>query len=202
MSAEMAAAAERAKGTGAELARMLATLAWVVGGAAGLLAALGALPAWLTGGAGARGAGSIQEAEARLGARILLPAFQPARLGWPPAEIRTAGGRRGSVRIRLAPREGAPVELVQATEEGRAIAPALLADRHVLSERRTQVGALAASLATVTLDGTVWQELAFDVDGRAVLLRSRGDLDELYRIAHSLHGRGPHGAPAGGGTRP
>jgi hypothetical protein len=199
MSAEMAAAAERGKGTGAELARMLATLAWVVGGAAGLLAFLGAVPGWLTGGAGARAAGSIQEAEARLGARILLPAFQPARLGWPPAEIRTAGGRRGSVRIRLAPSEGAPVELVQSTEAGRPIAPALLADRNVLAERRTQIGTAPASLATVTLDGTVWQELAFDVDGRAVLLRTRGDLGELYRIAHSLHGRGGH---AGEGSGP
>jgi hypothetical protein len=199
MSGAMAAAAERAKGTGAELARMLVTLAWVVGGAAGLLGFLGAVPGWLTGGAASRTAGSIQEAEARLGQRILLPAFQPARLGWPPAEIRTAGGRHGSVRLRLSPREGAPVELVQATEAGRPIDPALLADRHVLAERRTRIGALPASLATVTLDGTVWQELAFDVDGRAVLLRTRGDLDELYRIAHSLHGRGP---PAGGGRRP
>jgi hypothetical protein len=50
----------------------------------------------------------------------------------------------------------------------------------------------------VSVDGTVWQELAFDVDGRMVLLRSRGDLDELYRIAHSLHGR----SAAGAGRRP
>lgn len=199
MSGAMAAAGERAKEPGAELARMLATLAWVVGGAAGLLAFLGAIPGWLTGGAGARGAGSIQEAEARLGARILLPSFQPARLGWPPTEIRTAGGRHGSVRIRLAPRDGAPVELLQSTEAGRAIAAPLLADRHVLGERRTQIGELPAALATVALDGTVWQELSFEVDGRPVLLRTRGDLDELYRIAHSLHGRG---APAGEGRRP
>jgi len=198
MSGAMAAAAERAKGTGAELARMLATLAWSVGGAAALLATLGAVPGWLTGNAAARAAGSIEEAERRLGARILLPAFQPERLGWPPAEIRTAGGRHGSVRIRLAPRQGEPVELVQATEAGRAIAPPLVADRHVLSERRTTIGTLPAALATVSLEGTVWQELSFDVDGRAVLLRSRGDLDELYRIAHSLHGRGA----AGQGRRP
>lgn len=199
MSGAMAAVADGAKGTGGELARMLATLAWVVGGAALLLGLLGAVPGWMAGGAGARAAGSIQEAEARLGARILLPAYQPARLGWPPAEIRTAGGRRGSVRLRLAPREGAPIELVQATEAGRAIDAALLADRNVLSERRTRIGNLPATLASVTLEGTVWQELSFDVDGRAVLLRTRGDLDELYRIAHSLHGRA---APATDGRRP
>jgi hypothetical protein len=199
MSRAMAAVADVAKGTGGELARMLATLAWVVGGAALLLGLLGAVPGWLAGGAGARAAGSIQEAEARLGARVLLPAYQPARLGWPPAEIRTAGGRRGSVRLRLAPREGAPVELVQSTDPGRAIDPALLADRNVLSERRTRIGNLPATLASVTLEGTVWQELSFDVDGRAVLLRTRGELDELYRIAHSLHGRA---TPAAEGRRP
>jgi hypothetical protein len=195
MSGAMAAAAERAKGTGAELARMLATLAWVVGGAAAVLAVLGAVPAWLSGGAGAREAASIQEAEARLGARILLPAFQPARLGWPPADIRTAGGRRGSVRIRLSPREGAPLELLQSVDAGRPIAPALLADRNVLSERPTRIGDVDATIASVAVDGAVWQELGFEVDGRPVLLRSRGDVDELYRIAHSLHGRG---APPGG----
>jgi hypothetical protein len=199
MSGAMAAAADGAKGTGGELARMLATLAWVVGGAALLLGFLGAVPGWMAGGGGARAVASIPEAEARLGARILLPAYQPARLGWPPAEIRTAGGRRGSVRLRLAPRDGPPVELVQATEPGRAIDPPLLADRHVLSERRTRIGNHPATLAQVTLDGTVWQELSFDVDGRAVLLRTRGDLDELYRIAHSLHGRA---VPAADGRRP
>jgi len=197
MTRAVAAGAERAKGTGAELARMLGTLLWVVGGAAAVLAVLGAVPGWLTGEAGARGASSIAEAEARLGARILLPAFQPARLGWPPTEIRTAGGRRGSVLVGFTPREGAPVEIVQACEPGRAIDAPLLEGRNVLSERRTLVGARPARLATVSIDGAVWQELAVDVGGRAVLLRTRGDVDELYKIAHSFHGRfdDPEGAP-------
>lgn len=185
-------AAQRARGTGPELARMLATLLWVVGGAAALLAGLGKVPGWLSGESGARSASTIQEAELRLGARVLLPAFQPARLGWPPEEIRTAGGRRGSVLVGFTPSEGkgAPVEIVQATQAGRAIDAPLLEGRNVLSQRRTSVGERTAQLATVSIDGVIWQELALEVGGRAVLLRTRGDVDELYRIAHSFHGKG------------
>jgi hypothetical protein len=193
-------AAQRQKGTGPELARMLATLLWVVGGAVALLAGLGALPGLLTGESGARSAATLQEAELRLGARVLLPAFQPARLGWPPSEIRTAGGRRGSVLVGFEPREGEPVQVVQATEAGRPIDAPLLEGRNVLASRRTTVGERPAQLATVSIEGVVWQELALDVGGRAVLLRTRGDVDELYRIAHSFHGAAD--AVEGGGRAP
>jgi len=57
----------------------------------------------------------------------------------------------------------------------------------VLSSRKTTVGVHPATLASVLVDGVSWQELAFEVDGRAVLLRTQGDLDELVRMAKSLH---------------
>ncbi|HVI95858.1 MAG TPA: hypothetical protein VM753_17720, partial [Anaeromyxobacter sp.] len=67
------------------------------------------------------------------------------------------------------------------------IAAALLEDRTVVSSRKTTVGVHPATLASVLVDGVSWQELAFEVDGRAVLLRTQGDLDELVRMAKSLH---------------
>jgi hypothetical protein len=70
----------------------------------------------------------------------------------------------------------------------------------VLASRRTTVGERPAQLATVSIEGVVWQELALDVGGRAVLLRTRGDVDELYRIAHSFHGAAD--AVEGGGRAP
>jgi hypothetical protein len=183
--------ATRVTGAGAEIARMLATLAFVAVTAAGMILGLGTIPRLVTGDTGPHRAATIQEAERRLGARIVLPGYYPARLAWPPAEIRVAGGRRGSVRLTFVARHGGPgVEMLAAIRAGDALDPALLANRTVLSSRRTVVGGHPASLAAVLVEGEPWQELSWSVDGRAVLLRTQGDLDELMRIAHSLHGSG------------
>jgi hypothetical protein len=180
----------RVNAAGGEIARMLATLAYVLATAAVAVAGLGALPRLLTGDSGAHRAATIQEAERRLGVRIVLPGYYPQRLAWPPAEIRVAGGRHGSVRLGFAARDGGPgLELISSTEPGEEIDPALMSDRNVLSFRRTAVGGHPAILATVLLDGEAWQELTWTVEGRAVVLRTQGELDELLRIAHSLHGR-------------
>ncbi|WP_242343179.1 hypothetical protein [Anaeromyxobacter terrae] len=182
--------AERANGAGVEIARMLATLAYVLAGTAAGIAGLGALPRVLAGDKGPHRAASIQEAERRLGARILLPGYYPERLAWPPAEIHVAGGRHGSVRLAFAARDdgGAGLELIAAVEAGEEIAPALLADRTVLAARPTVVGGHPATLASVLVEGAPWQELSWTVNGRPVVLRTQGDLDELVRIARSLHG--------------
>jgi hypothetical protein len=175
-------------GRGLEVARMLATLAYVVAATGAALAGLGALPRWLAGDSAASRRVSLDEAERRLGARLPLPAYYPERLAWPPAEIRVAGGRQGAARLKFDARDGgAPVELVAAAEAGSPIPAALLEGRTVLSTRTTTVGVRPATLASVLVDGVSWQELAFEVDGRAVLLRTRGDLDELVRMAKSLH---------------
>ncbi len=174
---------------GAEIARMLATLVFVVATSALLVAGLGALPRIVAGDVGPHRAASIQEAERRLGARVVLPGYYPARLAWPPSELRVAGGRRGSVRLTFSARGGGPaLEMLAATDAGEEIDGALLADRRILTSRRTVVGGRPATLASVLVDGVPWQELSWSVDGRAVVLRTQGDLDELVRIAHSLHG--------------
>ena len=179
---------QRARPGALELARMVATLAYVVAATGAALAALGALPRWIAGDAAASRRVSLDEAERRLGARLPLPAYYPERLAWPPAEIRVAGGRQGAARVLFAARDGgAPLELLAAAEPGSPIADALLEDRTVLSSRKTTVGVHPATLASVLVDGVSWQELAFEVDGRAVLFRTRGDLDELVRMAKSLH---------------
>jgi hypothetical protein len=178
---------------GAEIARMLATLVFVAATSALMIAGLGALPKLVAGDTGPHRAASIQEAERRLGARIVLPGYYPARLAWPPSELRVAGGRRGSVRLTFSARDGgAGLEMLAATDAGEEIDAALLADRTILNSRRTVVGGRPATLASVLVEGVPWQELTWSVDGRAVVLRTQGDLDELVRIAHSLHGeRGP-----------
>ncbi|WP_242352492.1 MULTISPECIES: hypothetical protein [Anaeromyxobacter] len=189
MTERTAMGAVRASGAGVEIARMLVTLAYVLAGTAAAIVGLGALPRLLAGDTGPHRAASIQEAERRLGARILLPGYYPERLAWPPAAIHVAGGRHGSVRLAFAARDGGTgLELVAATDAGVDIAPALLSDRTVLGARPTVVGGHPATLASVLVEGVAWQELSWSVNGRAVVLRSQGDLDELVRIARSLHG--------------
>lgn len=185
----MTVSVTRAREAGLELARMLAALLWVAATSALVIAGLGALPGWIAGeGSTIRHAATVQEAERRLGAALMLPGYFPQRLAWPPAEIRLAGGRRGSAALTIADRAGAPaIEVLQSTSEGVPIAPQLLADRNVLRVQRTKVGAYPATLSSVLVDGVPWQELGWEQRGRAVLLRSRGDLDELYHMAHSTH---------------
>jgi hypothetical protein len=185
--------AARAGPHAAELARMLATLLWVVAATAFLVAGLGALPGWLAGeGRGPAFAGSVPEAERRLGSSLFLPAFFPERLAWPPEQVRVAGGRGGSARLAFRAREagGAPLVLLQSVEPGEPVAPELLGDRRVLSAIRTRVGERPAEFASVIVDGEGWQELSWEVDGRRLVLRSRGDLEELYRMAHSVRREG------------
>jgi hypothetical protein len=182
----------RGREAGLELVRMLATLVWVVGVSAAAVAGLGALPGWLAGEErGVHHVATIEVAERRLGARVILPAVYPERLAWPPAQIRIAGGRRGSVELTLVDHAGAPaLQLLQSTAEGEPIAPALLADRSVKGSQRTSVDSRPATLSSVHVGGEAWQELSWDLRGRSVILRGRGDLDELYRMAGSVHREG------------
>jgi hypothetical protein len=183
--------AVRGGGAGLEVVRMLATLVWVAGATVVTLAVLGAMPGWITGDKGiVREATSIQDAERRLGARILVPGYFPDRFVWPPRSIHVAGGRRGSVRLDFAARTGPDLHLLEATREGEPIAPELLGDRTVLRTSRTSVGKLPATLSDVLVDGTLHRELAFELNGWAVVLRSSGDVEELFRMARTSHRQG------------
>lgn len=185
----------RGGATGAEagggLGRMLASFVWTLGATAACIAGLGALPGWIAGESGAlRHAATIQEAERRLGARVLVPGYFPDRLGWPPREIRIAGGRRGSALLVFGAREGSPVTFLQATRDGEPIAPELLVGRTVLRSSPALVHGVPATLSDVLEEGHLAKELAWELHGRAMLLRSAGDLEELFRMARSAHREG------------
>jgi hypothetical protein len=184
--------AARAEESGGELARMVVSFLWIAGATALMLAALGAAPAWLVGDSSAvRRATTIEEAERRLGARVLVPGYFPARLEWPPQEIRVSGGRRGSVLLTFSARDGGTgVQFLQATRDGVPVAPDLLEDRTVLRTSRTAVGSVPATISDVLVEGHPAKELAWELHGRAVILRSSGELEELFRMAKSAHREG------------
>lgn len=189
----MSAESTATRGTALELLRMLAALGWVAAAAALSLGALGALPGWLAGEElDVRRVASVEEAERWLGSRLAAPSYFPARLGWPPAEVRVAGGRGGAAAFTFRPRSGAgaSVQLLQATSQGAAIPPALLAVTRELSASRATVGPRPATLARVLVDGATWDELRWERDGRAMVLRSQGEVEELLRMARSAHRQG------------
>ena len=55
-----------------------------------------------------------------------------------------------------------------------------------LGSSRVALGGREATLARVVGDdGEIWNELTWEQGGRSLLLRSRGSIDELLRMAHS-----------------
>jgi len=192
MTAGVTGGAARAGEAGGELTRMCATFAWILVATVVAVTALGAIPGWLAGEPrGLRRAKTIEEAERRLGARVLVPGYFPDRLAWPPAEIRVAGGRRGSVLLAIAARDGGPgAEILQATRDREPIAAPLLEGRTVLRTSRTTVEGAPATLSDVLADGRPAKELAWELHGRAMILRSAGDVEELFRMARSAHREG------------
>lgn len=189
----MSAQADTSRGSALEAMRMVAALGWVVLATGLALGALGALPGWLAGPErDVRAVASVEEAERWVGARLASPSYFPARLAWPPAEVRVAGGRGGAVAFTFRPRDpgGRPVQLLQATTPGAPIPAALLRTSRELSATRTTVGPRPATLARVLVDGGTWDELRWERDGRAMVLRTQGEVEELLRMARSAHRQG------------
>lgn len=189
----MTAAAATARAPASELLRMLAALGWVVAATAATLAGLGALPGWLAGEPHeVRTASSVEAAERGVGAGLALPSFFPAHLGWPPSRVRVAGGRGGAVELTFRDRAGGGdrVQLVQATTPGAPLPAAFEPPGTELTETATTVAGEPAVLVRRSIGGEVWQQLSWRRDGRLMVLRTRGDVDELFRMARSAHRRG------------
>jgi len=178
---------------GPELLRLLAALGWVVAASAVTLAGLGALPGWISGEPReVRTVASLEAAERNLGAGLAIPSYFPAHLGWPPARIRVAGGKGGAVELTFRERSsgGDQLQLLQATTPGAPFPPDLEPPGTELSSSPTTVAGRPALLARRTIDGEVWHQLAWERDGCRMVLRTRGDVEELFRIARSAHRRG------------
>jgi hypothetical protein len=190
----MTASATSERSTGLEAARMLAVLAWVTTATAISLGVLGALPGLLgSEPREVRLVGSVEEAERLLAAPLALPSYYPSRLAWPPAEVRVVGGKGGAASLAFRAQGGHQAELVllQGTTPGAAIPAALLAGATELSSSRTHIETVPVTRARVLVEGVAWEELRWDRDGCALVLRTRGDVDELVRLARSIHRRRP-----------
>lgn len=180
-----------------EVARVVMTLGLVVVAAAGLLRGLDSLPGWL--GAEPRGVktfDSIEAAERHLKARLVVPAYFPDTLAWPPAAVRVDEGPPSAVGLTFLGRGSGEPRLILYQDLGgpgfggdpRSLR--LLPAWVVLQRTRTALhGRDVVLTRLLDEDGLVWHEVAWEVEGRRLALRSRGAVDELLTIAHSTGGR-------------
>jgi signal transduction histidine kinase len=91
-------------------------LAAVLVGAALVLSFLDALPAWLAGEArDVRRARTVDEAERRLRARLVVPSYFPDTLAWPPRAVRFTLGVPGAAALHVDGRDGRPRALIAET---------------------------------------------------------------------------------------
>ncbi len=176
--------------TVSEGARALWTLALVLGGATFALAGLDTMPTWLHGQPrGVRRAATVEEAERRVQGRILLPSYFPDTLRWPPSSVRFMREDGGAVALEFQGKEGAPALLLaQTMEAGGAIPDGLQGRLAVIQRQSAPLGEDAVLSRVVAEDGTLWNQLEWSRSGRRFLLRGRGSLEDLIRMARSVHG--------------
>jgi len=179
-------ASTRAPGRLAELARTVWGLVVVLAVAGALLSALDTVPA-LVGGEPreVRRARTVDDVERRLRTRLVLPAYFPARLAWPPERIRYVASAPGAVALTVAARgQGAGLLLAQTVRPG-PIPGRLVPQVQELDRSPVPVGPAAGVLSRVIEDGEMRWQLAWQQGGRSLLLRSEGSVDELLRMARS-----------------
>jgi hypothetical protein len=172
-----------------ELARTVGWLAVVLVVAAGLLAALDGVPAWINGEArDVRIVRDLEDAERRVRARLVLPAYFPDTLAWPAQRIRVLPGEPPAVALTFTDRSGREARLVLAQTIGRSgrISERLLPVAGALEESPVAMGTSTGALRRVVgPDGQIWRELAWTQADRTVVARSKGSLEELLRMARS-----------------
>ena len=173
-----------------EGARALWILVLVLGGTAAALATLDAVPGWMHGEPrGIRRAATVEEAERRLQAKVLLPAYFPDTLRWPPAAVRFTRDEGGAVALSFDGQDGAPaLVLAETVGAGAALPDALLGRRAVIQRQSAPLGDGAELARVVAEDGTLWNQLEWTLGSRRFVLRGRGSLDDLIKMARSIHG--------------
>ncbi len=176
--------------TVSEGARALWTLILVLGSAAFALVGLDSMPTWLHGQPrGVRRAGSVEEVERRLQARVLLPSYFPDTLRWPPSQVRFTREEGGSVALDFQGKDGAPALLLaQTTAPAGEIPDAIKGRLAVIQRQSAPLGEDAVLARVVAEDGTLWSQLEWTGKDRRFLLRGRGSLEDLIRMARSIHG--------------
>ncbi len=129
---------------------------------------------------------SVEEAEARLGARLGLRSRLAPAWDWPPRQIRFTRRPVPAVAVTLAPRGGSG-GLAFFRSLGPTIPELLRPPGRAFHSLEVKLGGNAATLTAVTLaDGRVWQDLEWGAAGGRTGLRFLGPTVELMRLAEAM----------------
>jgi hypothetical protein len=175
-----------------EVGSLLARYLAVMGAAAAVLAAADRVPTLLGGAThGARVYRTLSEAEAALGARLLVPSYVPDTLAWPPSRIEVAPGPPPVAAIRVARRGATREALVICQSIGAPAVPPrwLLSPLEVLREADVEVAGRPGRLTRLlTPGGGLVHDLSWTVGPRRFTLRYEGAVEDLLRMARALGG--------------
>ena len=170
--------------------RALAGWALVVLGTALILGFVDLVPGYLTGmPRGVKSVGSVEQAERRLSGRLLLPAYFPDTLRWPPIAVDIYQGPPAAAAVAFAGSGGPGVRLIvcQTLEPSESIPVKLLPPGLILESARTSVGASPGTLTRIQLDdGRIVHEVTWRDARRTMALRCDGSVDQLLAMARSL----------------
>ena len=175
----------RPRGHGASLLIVLAVTA-------ASLRVLDAVPRAITGlPRGVIPLNSLPDAARRLGTEIPTPSYVPDDLEWPPTHILV--GADFSIAVTSRHRSDGAVWLIIAGAPAwaGAIDPAILPPVTVLQETEMASGDGRAMSVQRVHDsgGAIWHQASWHTHARLFLVRGRGSLDDLLRIARSVRER-------------
>lgn len=175
------------------LARTLGAWLIVVAAAAFVLRVADALPRMALGlPRGVVRALDVAALERESGRRMPVPAYFPDTIEWPPAEARMHLGGSAAVWCRQRPGRGMALIVATAPPGAGGIAAAVLPDSVELQREEASLGGRHAAVSRVRdTGGAVWQQVQWRADAQIILIRYRGTLDELLKIAGSVHERQP-----------
>ncbi len=136
---------------------------------------------------------SVEEAEFSLGLKIFLPSYFPDYLIWPPEEIRVV--RKPSLIITLvfiSQGDGRPslviYEIISNTDESKGLGVDLMEPNRDSEEIQVSVGGAKGTLELGVVEkGSRWTQLSWRQGDRKIVLRSNGSVEDLLKIARSIH---------------
>ncbi len=127
--------------------------------------------------------------ERAAGTRLRVPQYFPSSVAWPPSQVTLEGRSPRVAVLSLASRLQRPPQLFAQTLEDEPLPEGLSPQGRVTLRAQVSLGGVPAALTrTRAEDGTEWHQVVWQRGGRSFLLRSPGGLEELLKMASSVHG--------------
>ncbi len=176
----------------AHLLRTVGQLVVVTAIAAVGLRAFDSVPRLLTGlPRGVTQVRSLEALQLRTGFALPMPAYFPSALEWPPQDIRIYRGQDIAVIVRQRATDEPALIVASAPSGAGGVQAPALPPATVLQTTDVPVGGGTAIRVQRVEDEArvVWHQATWRQAGRLTIVRYRGTVDELMRIAESLMAR-------------